>query len=62
MVVEVDHAAVSRGAWRPHPQHASPFGQFPEHVAGVGEAEWGANLGRFRAESDSGPKMKFAQL
>ena len=53
---------VSWGAWWPRPQHVSPFGQFPEHVAGVGEAEWGANLGRFRAESDSGPKMKFAQL
>jgi hypothetical protein len=33
------------GAWRPRSQHASPFGHFPEHVAGVGEGDVGSQFG-----------------
>jgi hypothetical protein len=40
------------GAWRPRSQHASPFGHFPEHVAGsdVGKVErrFGPLPGRIR--------------
>ena len=45
MALEADHASVSRGAWRPRPQHASPFGQFLEHVVGVGMGKVGTELG-----------------
>ena len=62
MAVEVDHMAVSRGAWRPRPQHASPFGQFPEHVASVGVGKVGAKLGQIWADLDLGLKTKFVHL
>ena len=39
--------------------HASPFGQFPEHVAGVGVGKVGAGLGQIWADLDLGPKTKF---
>ena len=51
--------AVSRGAWRTCRQHASPFGQFPEHVAGVGVGKVGMELGQIWADLDLGPKTKF---
>ena len=54
--------AVSRGAWRPRPQHVSPFGQFPEHVAGVGVGKVGTKLGQIWADLDLKPKTKFVHL
>ena len=47
------------GAWRPRSQHASPFGHFPEHVAGVGVGKVGAGLGQIWADLDLRPKTKF---
>ena len=47
------------GAWRPRSQHASSFGHFPEHVAGVGVGKVGARLGQIWADLDLGPKTKF---
>ena len=60
--MEADHAAVSRGAWRPRPQYASPFGQFLEHVASVGVGKVGAKLGQIWADLNLGPKTKFVHL
>ena len=60
--VEADHMAMSRGAWRPRPQHASLFGQFLELVAGVGVGKVGAELGQIWTDLDLGPKMKFVHL
>jgi len=47
------------GAWRPRSQHASLFGHFPEHVAGVGVGKVSAGLGQIYADLDLGPKTKF---